>query len=279
VTDQAAAVSRATSFRALHQAEQPLLLVNVWDAASARAAAEAGAVALGTTSFGIALNHGVRDGEQLPLSVSLGVVRDIVEAVSVPVTVDLEAGHGPDPQAVERSVSAAIDVGAAGINLEDSRPGQPGVLFSVEEQAERVAAARAASERAGVPIFVNARCDAFFGALMEDERRQPEAIERASAYATAGADGLFLPGLMDIEMIRAITASVSLPLNLMVLPGLPDFAQLAEAGVKRVSQGAALFLAAVGAVVTTTQRFLTGELVPRVEEFTAGYSAVPALVR
>lgn len=279
MTDRTAATTRAESFRSLHEGQTPLLLVNVWNAASARAAAEAGAVALGTTSFGIALDHGVSDGEHLPLDVSLGVVRDIVDAVSVPVTLDLEAGHGPDAHAVEKSVSAAIDAGVAGINLEDSRPGQPGVLFDEAEQAERIAAARDAADHAGVPIFVNARCDVFFGALMDDQRRQSEAVDRASAYASAGADGLFLPGLVDIETIRAITASVSLPLNLMVMPGLPGLPQLSEAGVKRVSQGGALFLATVGAIVTTTQRFLAGELVPSVEEFTAGYTTVPALIR
>ena len=279
MSDRAEAAARARSFHSLHEEDAPLLLANVWDAASARAAVEAGARALGTTSFGIALEHGFSDGELLPLEVSIGVVREIVQAVPVPVTFDLEAGHGETARAVGDSVSAAIDAGVAGINLEDSRPDQPGALFSATQQAERIAGAQAASDREGVPIFVNARCDVYFGAQIDDARRQSEAVERAAAYASAGADGLFLPGLVDLETIKVIAAAVPLPLNVMVMPGLPDLAQLSTAGVKRISQGGALFLAMIGTVVTTTQRFLTGELVPSVEEFTAGFSTVPALVR
>jgi 2-methylisocitrate lyase-like PEP mutase family enzyme len=279
MTERADAATRAKVFRTLHEAETPLLLVNVWNKTSARAAVEGGAVALGTSSFGIALDHGVNDGEQLPLKVGLGLVRDIIDAVSVPVTFDLEAGHGADGRAVGESVSAAIDAGVAGINLEDSRPGHHETLLSTTEQAEKIAAARAAADREGVPIFVNARCDVYFGAQMAEERRASEVVERAAAYASAGADGLFLPGLMDIETIRAIAAAVSLPLNVMVLPGLPEFQQLSDAGVKRISQGATLFLASVGGIVTTTQRFLAGELVPPAEEFSAGFAAVPALIR
>jgi 2-methylisocitrate lyase-like PEP mutase family enzyme len=277
--DPIEAAERARRFRSLHEQAEPLLLVNVWDVASARAAVAAGARALGTTSFGIALDHGVNDGELLPLEVGLDVVRQIVEAVPVPVTFDLEAGHGENARAVGDSVSAAIEAGVAGINLEDGRPGQPGALFSMTEQTERLASARAAADRAGVPIFLNARCDAYFGAQIDDARRRSEAIERAGAYALAGADGLFLPGLIDLETISAIVAAVSLPLNVMVMPGLPDASQLATAGVKRVSQGGALFLAAVGAIVTTTREFLSGQLLPPVEEFTAGYTTVPALTR
>ena len=126
-------------------------------------AAAAGAPAIGTTSFGVALDHGVADGEQLPIDVSLTVAREIARSVDVPVTFDFEAGRGATAAEVRASMAAVIETGVVGVNIEDARPGEPGVLFDVSAQVERLGAARAAADASGVPMFINARCDVFFG--------------------------------------------------------------------------------------------------------------------
>ena len=163
--------------------------------------AAAGAPAIGTTSFGVALNHGVWDGEQLPLDEALAVATAIVDAVEVPVSVDMEAGRGRSPAEVQQSVAAVIASGAVGINIEDSIPGRQAPSSTSSEQAERIAAARAAAEASGIPIFVNARCDVFFGADIEPDQRVEEVLLRSKSYQMAGADGLFLPGLLDVPTI------------------------------------------------------------------------------
>lgn len=164
MTEHHAQYERAVRFRELHQRSRPLQLANAWDAASARILAAAGAPAIGTTSFGIALFHGVWDAELLAFEDVLAVAAAIAAAVEVPVSVDLEAGRGLTPADVQASVATGIACGAVGINIEDALPGQAGVLRDPDEQAQRIAAARAAATASGIPIFVNARCDVWFGA-------------------------------------------------------------------------------------------------------------------
>ena len=118
-------------------------------------------------------------------------------------------------------MAAVIETGVVGVNIEDARPGEPGVLFDVSAQVERLGAARAAADASGVPMFINARCDVFFGASVPAEHALDEVRTRAQAYADAGADGLFLPGLIDLATIEAVVAAIDLPLNVMVIPGLP----------------------------------------------------------
>ena len=160
-----------TGFRDLHHGDQPLLLANAWSATSAVIAAAAGAPAIGTTSFGVALDHGVADGEQLPIDVSLTVAREIARSVDVPVTFDFEAGRGATAAEVGASMAAVIETGVVGVNIEDARPGEPGVLFDVSAQVERLGAARAAADASGVPMFINARCDVYFGASVPGRAR------------------------------------------------------------------------------------------------------------
>jgi len=272
-------IELADTFRNLHHGDQPLLLANAWSATSAVIAAAAGAAAIGTTSFGVALDHGVTDGEQLPFEVALMVASEIARSVDVPVTFDFEAGRGATPAEVESSMAAVIETGVVGVNIEDARPGEPGVLFEVSAQADRLRGARSAADAAGVPIFINARCDVFFGASIPAERALDEVRSRAQAYADAGADGLFLPGLIDLEAIESIVAATALPLNVMVTPGLPSLEQLAAAGVRRISQGGSSFLAANGMLHSTMAAFVGGELHPPMQMVGAGLSVLPALVK
>ena len=124
----------------------------------------------------------------------LEVAHSIVSAVEVPVTIDMEAGRGATPGDVQQSVGRVIACGAVGINIEDSIPGQPGALRDTTEQSARISAARSAAEQSGIPIFINARCDVYFGAQIAAAASVGEVLARVKCYQDAGADGLFLPG-------------------------------------------------------------------------------------
>jgi 2-methylisocitrate lyase-like PEP mutase family enzyme len=246
----------ADTFRRLHAGPAPFRVVNAWDAVSARVAALAGAPAVATSSFAVAFAHGYADGEQIPWPDVCRSVEAIVGAVDVPVSVDIEAGRGAEPARVEAAVADVVGAGAVGINLEDRRHDEPDRLFDVDHQGERVAAARAAG---GTDLFVNARCDVFFGAGIAEGARLDAALTRATCYLAAGADGIFLPGLVDLDSMRHVTADVPAPLNAMLWPGLPPIEELADAGVRRLSQGAASFLSVLGHLDRITRAYLTGE--------------------
>ncbi len=229
---------KARLFHSLHVRGQPLVLFNAWDAGSARAVAEAGAGAVATGSWSVAAANGFADGERMPFSFSLDNLRRIVAAVTQPVTVDLEGGYGETPAQVGATVAAALDAGAIGCNLEDSFPAD-GSLRDPADQAARLAAARQAADTAGVPLYINARTDVFFqkGAEAHDMGMVEEALRRARIYADAGASGLFVPGVIADSLIERLAEASPLPLNVMVMPGVPSRARLAELGVARISHG------------------------------------------
>ncbi|HET6805404.1 MAG TPA: isocitrate lyase/phosphoenolpyruvate mutase family protein [Frateuria sp.] len=229
---------KASQFHSLHVRGEPLVLFNAWDAGSARIVAGAGARAIATGSWSVAAANGFEDGEQLPLSFALDNLRRMVDAVTQPVTIDLESGYGETPAAVASTVAAAVQAGAVGCNLEDSFPAT-GQLREIAEQATRLAAARAAADAAGVPMFINARTDVFFQkpAAAHDLAMVDAALQRARAYADAGANGLFVPGVVAEDLIARLAAASPLPVNVMVMPGAPSRARLAELGVARISHG------------------------------------------
>lgn len=230
---------KARAFHALHVPGVPLVLFNAWDAGSARAVADAGALAIATGSWSVAAANGFDDGEHLPLAFALDNLRRIVAAVpALPVTIDLESGYGDPPGTVAATVAAAITAGAIGCNLEDSFPAD-GSLRDAAEQAARLAAARRAAEDAGVSFFLNARTDVFFQkpAAGHDAAMADAAIERARVYADAGASGLFVPGVVAEALIAQIAERSPLPVNVMAMPGVPARRRLAELGVARISHG------------------------------------------
>ena len=229
---------RARAFKALHVRGHPLVLFNIWDAGTARAAERAGAPALATGSWSVAAAHGQEDGEQLPFPLVLANLERIIAAVRLPVSIDLEAGYSTTAQGVAQAVTAVVRAGAVGFNLEDQISGRDG-LYSIAEQSARLAAARAAAEQLGIPAFVNARTDLFLNAAAEahDTELLASALERAAAYAPAGADGFFVPGLRDETLIAELCQRSPLPVNIMLQPGSPTPARLAALGVARISHG------------------------------------------
>ncbi|NIE59297.1 MULTISPECIES: isocitrate lyase/phosphoenolpyruvate mutase family protein [unclassified Burkholderia] len=237
---------KGAHFRSLHRAGQPLALFNVWDAGSARTAADAGAVALATGSWSVAAANGFVDGEQMPRALMMDVLERITRATDLPVTVDLESGYGERPEDVAETIALSIKAGAIGCNLEDSFPAT-GELRDVDAAAARLAAARQAADRASADYFINARTDVFFTAPADthDERLLDATLARARAYAAAGADGLFVPGLRSPALIRALTAASPLPVNVMRVTETPTLAEFAEYGVARISHGPYPYLQAM----------------------------------
>lgn len=229
---------KARTFHALHVKGDPVVLFNCWDPGTATIIAGAGSKALATGSKPVAMAFGYEDGEKIPLDLALDNFRRIVAAVQLPVTMDLEGGYGVAPEIVAVSVGRAIAAGAVGVNFEDQVVGGDG-LHASGIQAGRIAAAVKAAGASGVPAFVNARTDLFLKAKPEthDEALVDQAVERAKAYADAGAHGFFAPGLASEKLIARLVEAISLPLNLIALPHVPPKSVLASLGVARISYG------------------------------------------
>jgi 2-methylisocitrate lyase-like PEP mutase family enzyme len=240
---------KAEQLRALHIPGKPLVLFNIWDAGSAKAVAASGAKAIATGSWSVANANGFADGERILLALAIDNLRRIVGVTDLPVTIDLESGYGDAPEVVGETIAFAIDAGAVGCNLEDSFPAD-GKLRDAADQADRIRGARQTADAAKVHFFINARTDVFFQkpAEQHDDAMVVEAIERAREYAKAGADGLFVPGLADIELIARLVKASPLPINIMVGESTPSLHALAEQGVARVSHGPRPYLMAMKAL-------------------------------
>ncbi|MFI5889078.1 isocitrate lyase/phosphoenolpyruvate mutase family protein [Actinoplanes sp. NPDC051513] len=235
---------QAALLRSLHVPGSPLVLPNAWDAASARVAEAAGAPVVATTSAGVAWSLGAPDGDALDRDAAVAAVRRVVAAVSVPVTADIESGFGDDPAGVAETIRGVVAAGAAGVNLEDSvRP--------VGEMVARLVAAREAAPRED--LFINARIDNY----LRGKADLADTVARAEAYLEAGADGIFVPGAVDPELIGELVAKISAPLNILVWPGAPTVAELAALGVARVSLGSGVAQAAYALMRKAVQEALT----------------------
>ncbi|MCB2410083.1 isocitrate lyase/PEP mutase family protein [Hymenobacter lucidus] len=232
-------ITAAQVFRQLHYQPQPLLLPNVWDARSAAACQAAGFAALGTSSAAIASMLGYEDGEQMPFAEMRYVVSRICASTTLPVTVDLEGGYSRSPEQIAAHVLELARLGVAGINLEDSVVSAAGrQLQPADTFADILRTVRARCRQQQLDIFLNVRTDTF---LLLITGQLAATQQRLHHYEAAGADGLFVPGLLKLADVKAVCEATSLPVNVMALPGLPEVAALAAAGVRRISMGNFLF--------------------------------------
>jgi len=236
-------IKKAEEFASLHVKGAPVILYNAWDAGSAKAIIGAGAKAIATSSWSVAAALGYKDGEDLPLSLAEHVIRGIATTVNVPVTVDFEGGYSDDDQKLASNITKLLEIGVIGINFEDRVVKGTG-LYGIDRQAKRIAAIRQAAEQRGISFFINARTDVFLGNGGDVE----EALRRAHAYAAAGASGFFIPGVIDPALIQRIVEEVTLPVNVMVMDGVPSNDKLAKLGVSRVSYGPIPYIEAMGAL-------------------------------
>ncbi|MEH2549915.1 2-methylisocitrate lyase-like PEP mutase family enzyme [Bradyrhizobium sp. AZCC 2262] len=227
----------AAQFAQLHKKHQPLVLVNAWDAWSAIECAAAGHQAIATSSHAVAESLGFKDGQIVLRQTVIARVRDMSRVVSVPLSVDFEAGFGESRKKVKESIRLVMEAGAVGINLEDGLVQGQRKLASAEEHCERISWVRAAAEEYNLPLFINARFDGMLLAKTQTESLVDEAIRRSKLYQDAGASGLFVPGLTQLTLVEKLSGAIELPLNVMMWPGCPSVTELAAVGVCRISLG------------------------------------------
>jgi len=236
---------KADALRALHQPGRPLVLVNVWDVATARIAEDVGSKAIATTSAGIAFARGYPDGQKISREEMLEVVARICAAVSVPITADVEAGYGEEPGDTARTTDLVLESGAVGMNLEDGTGRAESPLIDAEKHSAKIRAAVAAASRRGVGIVINARTDVFLARVGAESCRLDEAVRRGRAYVDAGADCIFVPGVTDRSLIAALVERLACPVNVLAAAGSPSAAELARLGVARISLGSGPMRAAM----------------------------------
>lgn len=240
---------RTRLFHALHQ-PGPLALPNAWDVASALVVEAAGAKAVATTSAGVAWSLGAADGDQLARDRAVDLVARIVKAVEIPVSADIESGFGRTAAEVAETVRAVVEAGASGVNIED---GLGAGQREINEQAERYAAAR----EAGPDLYINARIDTYLRQVGDPADRLERTLQRAEAFLEAGASGIFVPGVTDLETVTELAKGIAAPLNLLVGPGAPAVDELAKAGVARVSLGSSVAEAAYALAKRAAEELLT----------------------
>jgi 2-methylisocitrate lyase-like PEP mutase family enzyme len=250
-------VERGAAFLARHSEPGAFVLPNAWDPGSAKILAAAGFEALGTTSAGIAFAAGLPDDGRIGREAMLDRVAAIAAAVPVPVSADVEAGYADDATGVGETMRAVIAAGAVGANVEDTDPSGTQALFEPTIAAERIRAARRASDESDVPFTLNARVDAF---LAGSEDPFAETATRARLYVDAGADCIFVPGISDEADIARAAEAIDAPVNVVAgLSGEPlELAAYERLGVRRVSVGGSLARAAFGLVRRAAVGMLEG---------------------
>jgi 2-methylisocitrate lyase-like PEP mutase family enzyme len=226
-------MTKTDKLRALHHAPEILVLPNAWDCASARIFEELGFPALATTSAGVAFSLGYADGQNIPAKEMLAAVARIAKCVNVPVTADLEGGYGD----IAETAAALMESGAVGLNLEDG----PEPLASIDEQVSRIAAVRKTG-----PVVINARTDLYLLQIGDPATRFDRACERLKAYRDAGADCLFIPGIVAEDLIARFVDALEFPINILAVSGTPPVARLKELGVARISVGSGMMRSAMG---------------------------------
>ena len=244
---------KAERFLALHAGPEVLVLANAWDVASAAIVAAAGFPAIATTSAGVAFSLGYPDGERIARDEMLAMVRRIAAAVDAPVTADMEAGYGREPEQVAETVRLTIEAGAVGANIEDSTGDSGKSLLDMGLAVERIRAAREAADRAGIAFVINARADPYMIEGGKGSAAFDEAVRRANAYRAAGARSLFVPGVTDAETIARLVKAIGGPLNILAGPKTPPVPALKELGVRRVSTGSSLARATLALVRRAAQ--------------------------
>jgi 2-methylisocitrate lyase-like PEP mutase family enzyme len=246
---------KARRFAQLHVKGVPLLLYNAWDAGSARSVLEAGAKAIATSSWSVAAAQGYQDGEVIPIEFAEQIVGRIATSVDAPVTVDFEGGYSEDDNELADNISRLVDLGVVGINFED-RVVKGSGLYGIDRQVRRLGAIRNTAEQKRVDFFLNARTDVFFEHGETAAEAVNEALERAKAYADAGASGFFIPGLTKDALIGQLCEAVTLPVNVMVMDGVTSNERLAKLGVARISYGPIPYASAMRALQREARKVL-----------------------
>ena len=246
-------MTQAAALRALHVPGHPIVLPNTWDVVSAKEVEKAGFAAVATGSGAVSATLGYRDGHGTPAEEMLAVAARITQAVSVPVTVDMEGGYDLTPADLARRL---IDAGASGLNFEDGDHTRGEGVLDAGVQSERIAALRGAARS---DLVINARIDLWVRDVGDPAERLAHGIERARAYSAAGADSVFPIMLSDVDAIRTFVTEASAPVNIFWNPHGPTIGELADLGVSRISFGSAIHRAATHHVRAVLEGLRAGD--------------------
>ncbi|AYL98127.1 isocitrate lyase/PEP mutase family protein [Mucilaginibacter celer] len=225
-------------FKQLHQQSSPLLLGNIWDVQSAKIFEAAGYQAVGTSSQAVAIANGYDDGEQFPFDILVSLAKRVVETVNIPFSTDIEGGYSRNVNDIITNIEKLADVGVAGINIEDTVAGSARTLQPADDFAKTISAIANHLSRNNIKLFLNIRTDGF---LLGLPNALDETLGRIKHYENAGASGIFTPCITTPADITAAVNATTLPVNVMCMPQLPGFDELANLGVKRISMGGFLF--------------------------------------
>lgn len=225
-------------FSQLHYQSTPLLLGNSWDVASAKLLAAKGFKAIATSSAAVAITYGYEDGQHMPFDLLLETAVRIKKNINLPLSVDMERGYADTIPDILQNIERLVEAGIVGINIEDSVEERK--LKSMESFQKTIDAIANHLEKKNMQLFINARTDPY---VVKLPNALEESLKRIKAYEAAGASGIFVPFVTDINDIKLITVATSLPVNVVSFKNLPSFKALTEAGVKRISLGSSLFRA------------------------------------
>lgn len=248
--------NRALQFKQLHHNGRLLVLPNIWDPLGAALLEQVGYAAIATASASVAYSNGYPDGEKISFNEVVTILHKITGAVALPVTADIESGYAEDDDTFNKNIERLLDSGIAGINIEDTHH-QSHNLQPMDTQCLRIARIRQIASAKGIPLFINARTDVYLhGEQQSEKEKLEETIRRGKVYKDAGADG-FYPMLLKSERdIEVIVNKVNLPINILLLPGIPSFNRLQQMGVARLSLGPGFLKIALNAIKNTAVKLL-----------------------
>ena len=246
-------------FHQLHHNNELLILPNIWNPIGAMLLEDLGYKAVATASASIAFANGIDDGEKISFDELILILKKIVKSVKIPVTADIESGYTENNFVLKENIKRLIDTGIVGINFEDSRHDEQ-KLFSKEAQSEKINLIKKTASEKGSNLYINARTDVFLKQNhLSKEEKIIEAIERGNAYKSAGADGFYPIFLKEKESIKTIIEEVALPLNILMLPGIPDFSSLKKIGLARISLGPGFLKNAINSMKNIAEKLLRFE--------------------
>lgn len=229
-------------FKQLHNEKEALILYNCWDVATALALEESGASAIATSSYALAQAWGFPDGQKMTFTEFYWFISRIASHVTKPFTVDIEAGYAVELKQLEANMMQLLTLDIVGVNFEDQDLStEVPQLWTIAEQSARIQTIKDAAKKQNKTIFLNARTDIFFQNRVVNQQLMIEALNRTTAYANAGADCIFIPGLVDKKWLAYFIHHSPLPVNVMILPGLPSSSELQNMGAKRISYGPASY--------------------------------------
>lgn len=243
----------AQAFHQLHHSGKTLILPNAWDCMSAKIFEKENFPAVATSSASLSWAYGYPDGEVIPPYQMIEGIRNIARCLNIPLTADIEGGFFWDNlDAFQQFIGEVIDAGAIGFNLEDTRHGLQGMI-SIDTMVERIQLAKEVAEKREIPVYLNARVDTFTQEQWSTEQQIDEAVKRAKAYQQAGADGIFVPFIQDINIIRQLKPQIELPMNVMYTASL-KVDELKKLGVERISIGSRPAMSLYGKLRRMTQQ-------------------------